>query len=191
MIDYSALDRTWRDIITTIPMVDNMPEFLILKYIVLHPEVWPRYREYPLIFAWELPLDPQRTDAGKVDLVLTDGQGKFLLVEVKYISPKPGKTARTKRNKNRKKGAEQASSFKTQFQQLHPEWHVDAETVTNDQIWSEAYEQFVTAEWTRIETELQAPVPSEYSQNTPLIDVVNAGMRRRQKHYKAPPESNE
>ena len=156
-------DRVWRNIITTIPIVDNMNEFLILKFLIIHQSEIDPIKDYPFIFGWEFPFDPILSNLGKVDLILTDGQSKYLIVEVKHITETAGKNACAKRNKSRSKVRAQAKEYGKRFQNQHPDFEVRAKVFTNEIISHPDFEAFLTEEWEKIETIFQLSVPDNYS----------------------------
>lgn len=97
------LDQIWRHIIFTLPVVDNMNEFLITKFLLKFQKKIDPLNKYPYIFGYEYPLDPAQSDKGKIDLIMVNNDDKYLITEVKYISDRNGPTARKKRNTQKKK----------------------------------------------------------------------------------------
>lgn len=71
---------------------------------------------------------------GKGDLIFTDGQKRFLVVETKYLNPRHGKTARAKRNKYRKKVQAQAIKYAKYFQKQCPDADVYYAVITNESL---------------------------------------------------------
>lgn len=71
---------------------------------------------------------------GRGDLVLTDGKGKFLVVEVKYIDPLEGRTMRTRRTKKRKEVLAQTYTYLQAFRKQNavPPASVKGLVLTNE-----------------------------------------------------------
>ena len=71
---------------------------------------------------------------GKGDLVLTDGAGHFLVVEIKYIDPSEGKTMRTRRTKKRKEVIAQTKVYLQAFRKQNrlPDSRVKGLVLTNE-----------------------------------------------------------
>ena len=82
---------------------------LVLKRTQLLPK-------YPYIIEDEWEVIDGRADLGCGDLVFTDGNGCFAIVEVKYIDSTPGANARKKRNMKRNQVKEQASNYAKDYQ---------------------------------------------------------------------------
>jgi hypothetical protein len=68
------------------------------------------------------------------DFIFTNGMDKYLIVELKYLTQRTGKTARTSRRKHRNKVLEQTLSYATIFKRQHPSVHVSALAVTNEDL---------------------------------------------------------
>eukprot|EP01028_Stygiella_incarcerata_P006535 TRINITY_DN2668_c1_g3_i1.p1 TRINITY_DN2668_c1_g3~~TRINITY_DN2668_c1_g3_i1.p1 ORF type:complete len:672 (+),score=181.94 TRINITY_DN2668_c1_g3_i1:362-2377(+) len=103
-------------------------------------------KDWPYVFAYEWPVAPGRTQWGKGDVILCDGE-KFLILEIKYINlDSHGATASTARTKRRKKVREQAARYCAQFCLDHPGVPAVAASLMND------INRF---EWTSIDTVLE------------------------------------
>ncbi len=98
---------------------DNSGEYSLKRKLVLSGD--PLLAEYPFLYDDEWEVQPGQSNLGKGDLVFTDGEGRFAVIEVKYLNPYTGKTARVKRNKQRNQVVEQAKRYAEEFQRLHPE----------------------------------------------------------------------
>ena len=95
-------NKTIRDYITGRTW-DKNSEFLLIRQIV-NGEIIQNYLEnYPYIYDYEWEVIDGYTNYGKGDMVFTDAHGNFLIIECKFINLNDtGKTARTKRRKNRR-----------------------------------------------------------------------------------------
>lgn len=92
--------RTW----------DMNPEFQLLRNLVVDGH--PLLVEFPLVYDYEWEVTPGRTDGGCGDLVFTDGDGNFAVVEVKFIDiGRTGHTVRVKRTKARSQVRDQARAY--------------------------------------------------------------------------------
>ena len=83
-LKYQRLNSLWREIINKIPVIDNMEEFLIIKYLVQNGENLPIISQFPFVYGYHFPLDP-KYPVGKIELLLTDGNKNFLAIKVNFI----------------------------------------------------------------------------------------------------------
>lgn len=135
--DMETLDTIWRNIIFTLPIVDNINEFLIMQFLLQYQQQIEPLNQYPYVYAYECPLNPYESGAGKIDLVFTSQAGDFLITEVKYLSDTSGPTARVKRRKSRRKVEEQAGHYEFVYKHLYPDKTVASCYFTNDDFgWS-------------------------------------------------------
>lgn len=81
---------------------DRNNEYSLKRKLILNSsQLLPNY-SYVIEDEWEV--EPGRTDKGRGDLVFTDGNGQFAVVEVKWIDVEGlGRAGTTKRGSNRKK----------------------------------------------------------------------------------------
>lgn len=89
---------------------DRNPEFMLVRAFVEegHNEI----RAYPFLYDYEWEVHPGFSNGGRGDLVFTDGQGNFAVVEAKFIdNDRTGRTARVKRTKSRGQVREQALTY--------------------------------------------------------------------------------
>lgn len=92
--------RTW----------DTNPEFGLIRALVTdgHPDV----AAFAYVYEYEWEVRPGFSNAGCGDLVLTDGEGNFVVVEAKFIdNDRSGHTARVKRTKSRSQVRDQARTY--------------------------------------------------------------------------------
>ncbi len=149
---YIKLDKIWREIINKIPVTDNMDEFLLMKFLVTQQLKIPILKKHPLIYGWEFPLHPQKTNIGKIDLLFHDGRECFLIVETKHINNSIGRTARTRRNRARKEVVTQAEWKKDEFMRIYQKEYVECVSFTNETLeWeykelNNIYRDFVKSE---------------------------------------------
>jgi hypothetical protein len=118
---------------------DRNGEYALKRKLVLSStQLLPNY-SYVIEDEWEV--EPGRTDKGRGDLVFTDGDGCFAVVEVKWIDlVSTGRTGSTKRASNRKKRRaveEQAISYARIYaelacSELDPVKRVEAVMFTNE-----------------------------------------------------------
>lgn len=89
---------------------DTNPEFGLVRRLIVEGD--PLLEGFPLVWDYEWEVYAGRSDGGCGDLVFTDGDGSFAVVEVKFIdSGVSGSTARVNRTKGRKKVREQALRY--------------------------------------------------------------------------------
>ena len=67
--------------------------------------------DHPFLMLWEWEVSPGWSQGGKGDLVFTDGQGAFAVVETKWIGGGWGRNGRNSRRKRRRKVEEQAWTY--------------------------------------------------------------------------------
>ena len=94
--DLRDLDQKWRKIIFSLPIVDNIHEFLLLKFTLMFQEQIDELKDYPYVFAYELPINPEKSNEGKIDLIMANIKNKklqFKVIEYKYLTTKSGATA--------------------------------------------------------------------------------------------------
>ncbi len=111
---------------------DHNDEFKLKRGLVLRSaELIPGY---PFIVDDEWDVVPGKTNNGRGDLVFTDGEGGFAVVEVKYIDlDRSGSTARSKRTDSRKKVVEQAMDYaRLLYARVGPAARVEAYSFTNE-----------------------------------------------------------
>ena len=95
---------------------DANPEFRLIRALVSGGD--PLLEGFPLVYDYEWEVEPGRSNSGRGDLIFTDGEGAFAIVEVKYIdNDRSGSTARSKRTGSRKLVLEQAIRYAAEFRQ--------------------------------------------------------------------------
>jgi Holliday junction resolvase-like predicted endonuclease len=110
---------------------DQNPEFQLKRQLVL--EGASELSAFPYLLDDEWEVVPGATEGGRGDLLFGDGQGGYAVVEVKYMNPLGGgRTARTARNKKRKKVEEQARTYAEAVRRQHPGAEVRAFVLTDD-----------------------------------------------------------
>ncbi|MBW4486055.1 MAG: hypothetical protein KME14_26325 [Tildeniella torsiva UHER 1998/13D] len=89
---------------------DDNNEYALKRELVRHSqELLP---SYPLLIDDEWEAEPNRNQEGKGDLLFADGEGRFAVVEVKWLDlDNSGKTAKTRRTHKRKKVKDQAAEY--------------------------------------------------------------------------------
>jgi hypothetical protein len=111
---------------------DENKEYALKRNLVLHSsELLP---DYPYLFDDEWEVEANRTQDGKGDLVFTDGEGRYAVVEVKWLDlDNSGKTVRTSRTKKRQKVQDQAVIYADELRQkLGDSVQVNAYCFTNE-----------------------------------------------------------
>ena len=94
------LSRTW----------DENKEFLLKSELIMSSKTLMPIYPYVVEDEWEVIAD--KSDEGMGDLVFTDGNGNFAVVEVKYLDlQSTGDTACSRRTKKRQKVKEQAVKY--------------------------------------------------------------------------------
>lgn len=89
---------------------DKNNEFLLKQKLLLNSDqLLPKY---PFVVEDEWEVEFGRSDSGLGDLIFTDGNGNFAVVEIKYIDNlSTGHNASTKRTKKRKMVHEQSIKY--------------------------------------------------------------------------------
>lgn len=77
--------------------------------------------ECPYVCEHEWDVKKGWSQYGKGDLVFTDGNGNYMVMEVKWLNSFSGPTQRTKRRKKRKKVKKQALKYGKAYFRKHPE----------------------------------------------------------------------
>lgn len=111
---------------------DQNDEFLLKRRLV--SESSTLLPDFPFVIDDEWEFEPGHTNEGRGDLIFTDAQGRFAVVELKYIdNTRSGATARKKRTKDRSKVVEQAQDYASKLWQLHQyDTVIDAYSFTNE-----------------------------------------------------------
>ncbi len=135
------LHNRWRTVLQSLPVTDNMNEYILQKFVALNARQFFEGR-YPYIYGWELPLDPRDTSRGSCDLVLWDGKQAAVVVEIKYITDNSGKTAKARRCRMRGEVRKQAVQNARIFASQHPELDVSCVSITNEDLLFGSYQQF-------------------------------------------------
>lgn len=89
---------------------DKNNEFLLKQKLLLNSDqLLPKY---PFVVEDEWEVEFGRSDSGLGDLIFTDGNGNFAVVEIKYIDKlNSGDTASNRRTKKRQKVREQSVKY--------------------------------------------------------------------------------
>lgn len=111
---------------------DKNKEYLLKRSLVLYSA--ELLSDYPYLIDDEWEVEANRTQDGKGDLIFTDGEGRYAVVEVKWLDlNRSGDTVRTSRNKKRQKVQEQAMIYAHALkQQLGDSVQVAAYWFTNE-----------------------------------------------------------
>ena len=120
---------------------------IISKEIYEHKCDWekvlsklPELQNYPYVFDYEWEIyeytKGKKKIVGKGDLIFTDEEDNYLIVELKYLDLyESGKTASTRRTHKRKKNLKQTKKYMKLFQNLHSEAKtILGLSITNDKI---------------------------------------------------------
>lgn len=111
---------------------DENDEFKLKRSLVLSSaELLPGF---PFLIDDEWDVEPGKTNQGRGDLVFTDGDGRFAVVEVKFIDlGRTGKTVRTKRKNSRNKVIDQAVDYGVKaHERFGPDVKVESYSFTNE-----------------------------------------------------------
>lgn len=65
--EYKLLDKRWREIIFSLPITDNINEWLLVKFLLQYQDQIAPLEEYPYVFAYEFPLNPERSQEGNIE----------------------------------------------------------------------------------------------------------------------------
>ena len=111
---------------------DHNDEFLLKRRFV--SESSKLLPGFPFVVDDEWEFEPGHTNEGRGDLIFTDGEGRFAVVELKYMdNNRSGPTARKKRTKDRGKVVEQAQDYALKLWRLHQhDTVVEAYSYTNE-----------------------------------------------------------
>ncbi|MHA1384820.1 MAG: hypothetical protein ACTSR3_13805 [Candidatus Helarchaeota archaeon] len=140
------LDQIWRAIIDNLPIIENINEFFIIKYLVQNQNKFPMISKYPYVFGFNFPLDPKFKDIEKIDLIFTDGEKNFLAIKVKYFD-KSLDISEKKRKKQNEELYKLASIFADKFKAKHPSYNIDPMIFTNESFeidYKNLYMDFIT-----------------------------------------------
>ncbi|PWI47109.1 hypothetical protein CEE45_13310 [Candidatus Heimdallarchaeota archaeon B3_Heim] len=156
--EYRKLDRRWREIIYKIPIVDNINEFILIKFLLHFQTQIKQIQKFPFVFAYEFPIDPEMSNKGKLDLILVNqdkNRVEYLIVEVKYLQNRTGPTSRESRRRKRRKVEQQSSINRIKFQALFPKAIVNSIFITNESFSQvrnlhQEYGDFAEKEWQKI-----------------------------------------
>lgn len=100
-------DRIWRNFFAGVDW-DRGEEFALTRQLVLDEN--NALAPWPYLVDWEWEVVPGASNLGRGDLLFTDGEREYAVVEVKYIDKdSSGPTARTRRKTKRGKVARQAN----------------------------------------------------------------------------------
>jgi hypothetical protein len=89
---------------------DKNNEYALKRRLVLNSQ--SLLPGYPLLFDDEWEVEPNRNQKGRGDLLFTDGEGRYAVVEVKWLDVNnTGKTTRNNRTKKRQKVRDQAANY--------------------------------------------------------------------------------
>lgn len=107
------------------------PEFDLKRDLVARSaELLP---DHPYVIDDEWHVSPGFTNSGVGDLLFTDGENSFAVVEVKFIDhASSGRTAKTTRRKRRRSVEEQAVTYAGAVRERFPGAEVQAYYFTND-----------------------------------------------------------
>lgn len=113
----------------------SSPETLLVAFCLKNQKLIELLNKYPYVVDFEYEINPGYTNLGKGDLILADAKNNLLAAEFKYIDLiSSGKTARTKRNKDRGKVQEQALIYANMLQRKYPKAEVNFCSITNEEI---------------------------------------------------------
>ena len=91
----------------------------LFRQLVLNPP--DSLMRFPYLYDYEWQVVPGRQQDGRGDLVFTDGDGRYAVVEVKWIDTQStGSTARKRRTAKRRKVEEQLETYAAAFKIQHP-----------------------------------------------------------------------
>ncbi len=110
LAEMERLDLDHRNSLQGAPPLEAITnELELTQYLVASDQ--PQLRAFPLLIGWEWHVYPNRSQCGVGDLLFTDGTGRFAVVEVKFLTPRGGHTARESRRRGRRKVELQAKTF--------------------------------------------------------------------------------
>lgn len=110
---------------------DKNNEFLLKRKLILNSlQLLPKY---PFVVEDEWEVEFGRSDSGLGDLIFTDGNGNFAVVEIKYIDKlNSGDTVSNRRTKKRQKVREQSIKYTDIYSKNNFVKSIKAFIFTND-----------------------------------------------------------
>jgi len=110
----------------------------IEQYILINQIDLKIFQDYPYIIEYQYMLEPPHSQMGKGDLIFTDGNNRFLVVEVKFLrqsSPiNSGRTTRVRNRNSRRHLESQVIKYGKHFLTLFPNSEVRVIGSTNQNL---------------------------------------------------------
>ena len=156
--DLQEIDEKWRKVIFSLPIVDNIHEFILLKFTLLNQKEIKEISDYPYIFGYEFPINPEISGAGNIDLILAkmeELKPSFKVVEFKYLQISSGSNSRVSRRKKRRKLEEQALMNTIELKKIFEDYEVTFSYFTNENLVTygeKTFKRFLLEEWEKIIT---------------------------------------
>ena len=125
------------------PRSDVYSESQLMLFVITNSKEITIIKNYPYLFAVEYLVNPPYSQFGKGDLIFTKGKNQFLIIELKYLTQNSGRTSQTSRRKHRRKVEEQALRYGRCFKRRHPEFHISAMAITNENLNHKYYPNIV------------------------------------------------
>ena len=116
------------------PRSDIYSESQLMAFVITNSKEITILKEYPYLFAFEYMVQPPFSQFGRGDLIFTNGNNQFLIVELKYLTRNSGRTSQTSRRRHRRKVEEQALRYGRCFKKEHPECNIAALAITNENL---------------------------------------------------------
>ncbi|MHA1124885.1 MAG: hypothetical protein ACTSO7_06555 [Candidatus Heimdallarchaeota archaeon] len=99
-------------------------ETVLMSFIVSHQKHIPTLCDFPYLLEFEYEIIPGKSNLGRGDLLFSDGENNFLIVETKYLKKKTtGKTKNknTTRRKQRRKAEKQVIEYSHDLKNKYPQ----------------------------------------------------------------------
>ena len=107
-------------------------EQLFLSFCIENQHEISPIKKYPFIVELEYEIIVKGLIKGEIDLLLTDGKGNFLIVEVKFLPEKGGQKNRVRKIEKRTKVYEQATKNQKLLQVELPNTPIECFALTNE-----------------------------------------------------------
>ncbi len=106
----------------------------LMDYVLTHPWSIPELHKFPYLWKCEYLVNPPYSQCGKGDLVFSNGKDLALVIELKFLSTKTGKTARNQRKYKRKKVRLQALKYAKLLKESFPSFRIFYGWITNQDL---------------------------------------------------------
>ena len=139
---YKNNDSMLRRLIRVKTLRPSPNETLLLAFSLEHQQQIPIFSDFPFVVDYEYELKQGLMNHGKGDLILTNGNKKYLVVEAKHITQAEGRNARARRRQQRNKVNEQVTFYLDKFLEKYPNADADGFALTNEILSEDLLEKY-------------------------------------------------